>query len=104
MIKPAGETSGTGLGAVAGDDVTAGNVDGVAWVEASGTALIVSNRHRVSIALPPRLRLRNARKRTNRTKPIRTISKVFVRRRAAHLMNIADCRLPIADWFFQQNS
>jgi hypothetical protein len=92
MIKPDGEMRGGGLGAAAGDDVSEDCVEGVGAalgftsVEASGTAFIVSERDHVSSERPPRLRSSHTRKAPNATILIRTISRVFVRCRAAHLM------------------
>src|SRR6185436_18809059 len=94
MIRPAGEMRGVGLGAAAGDDFSEDCVEGVgaAWgftsVEANGSGFIVSERDHVSSGPPPRLRFTRARKATNTTKLIRTISRVFTRCRAGHFMKL----------------
>jgi hypothetical protein len=93
MIKPAGETRGVGLGAAVGDDVSedcvgVGAAFGFTSVEASGTGFMVSERDHVSNGLPFRLRLSHARKATNAMRLIRTISRVFVRRYAGHLIPV----------------
>jgi hypothetical protein len=94
MIKPAGEMRGAGLDALVGDDVAGGVARGVGEpervtsVEASGGGVFVSERDHVSSAPPLLLWLSHARKATSIARPTRTISRVFVRCRAAHLMTV----------------
>jgi hypothetical protein len=96
MIKPAGEMRGAGLDALVGVDVAGGVAKGVGEperitsVEASGTGIFVSERDHVSSAPPLLLWLSHARKATSIARPIRTISRVFVRCRAAHLMTVRE--------------
>src|SRR5262245_15837403 len=93
MIRPAGETRGVELLALAGDDVAETGIEGVGeplgvtLIDASGTGLIVSKRDHVSSGPPPFLWLSQTRKATNERRLIRTISRALVRWRAAHLMN-----------------